>query len=97
MNIGSGYGGSAQAKGWVDEVETFNYPLSPDDILANYNAALALDSDHDGLTNFEEVSGSKTDCHYGQSFPMLAENLDGFARKANCFCASNCAGAGVFW
>ena len=52
--IGSDCSGANQAKGLIEELETFNYLLSGSEIAANYQAAVALDSDGDELTNFQE-------------------------------------------
>jgi hypothetical protein len=56
FSLGSDIDGTSQSKGLFDELETFNYVLSPTEILQNYRAMVALDSDHDGLTNFREAS-----------------------------------------
>jgi hypothetical protein len=54
--IGSDPSGNQQARGLYDELETFNYPLASADILSNYQQALALDSDGDGSSNFQELA-----------------------------------------
>ena len=38
MSVGGTLFGTGQIAGAIDELETFNYPLSADDITANYNA-----------------------------------------------------------
>jgi Concanavalin A-like lectin/glucanases superfamily/Bacterial TSP3 repeat len=48
-------GGSKQARGVMDELETFNYEVDPATLLADYQAAAAIDTDGDGLTNLQEA------------------------------------------
>ena len=38
-----------------DELETYNYALGADDVKASYDMIVRRDSDHDGLTDMEEV------------------------------------------
>ena len=49
--LGSDATGNNQAAGTFDELETFNYPLDAASILDNYNMAINLDSNGDGLSN----------------------------------------------
>ncbi|HWX20795.1 MAG TPA: LamG-like jellyroll fold domain-containing protein [Candidatus Binatia bacterium] len=49
-------GGTQQARGILDELETFNCVLSPDQISSDYLAKYTLDSDGDGLTNLQEFA-----------------------------------------
>ena len=49
--IGSDMNGDQKATGTFDELETFNYSLESAAILTNYQAAVNLDSDGDGLCN----------------------------------------------
>ena len=51
FRMGSDMNGAQQAIGTFDELETFNYPLESAAILTNYQAAVNLDSDGDGLCN----------------------------------------------
>lgn len=50
INIGSNATGGDVAKGSIDELETFNYPLTAADILNDWN-----DQDGDGLNAGEEI------------------------------------------
>ena len=54
FSIGSNRTGAEQAKGLLEELETFNYPLPPEVIAADYQAVAALDNDHDGLSDVQE-------------------------------------------
>ena len=54
FRIGSGQNGNSQAAGVFDELETFDYSLDTASILANYQWAIALDSDGNGLSNIIE-------------------------------------------
>jgi hypothetical protein len=54
FRIGSDQNGNNQTAGVFDELETFNYPVDPASILANYQAALSLDSNGNGLSNILE-------------------------------------------
>ncbi len=54
FRLGGDHNGTNQARGDFDELETFNYPLSADTILANYQTILLQDSDGDGLTDLAE-------------------------------------------
>jgi hypothetical protein len=56
FSIGSDASGASPAKGLFDEFETFNYRLSAESILANFEAVAALDSDGDGISNLDEVA-----------------------------------------
>ena len=51
FRIGSDANGGNQAAGTFDELETFSYPLDATTILTNYQWAVNLDSDGDGLSN----------------------------------------------
>ena len=51
FRIGSDANGGNQAAGTFDELETFSYPLDAATILSNYQWAVSLDSDGDGLSN----------------------------------------------
>jgi RHS repeat-associated protein len=68
FRVGCGWGGQAQADGAFDELETFNYPLSGDEIAANYQSVVTRDTDGDGLPDvFENGIGTNpqamdTDC-----------------------------------
>jgi hypothetical protein len=55
FRIGSDKDGNQQARGQFDELETFNYPLASDAVLAGYDAANS-DWDGDGLTNAQEAA-----------------------------------------
>jgi hypothetical protein len=58
FTIGNSYDGFQQARGIYDELETFNYVLDyTTEIKPNYDAALALDSDGDGVSNLAEMKG----------------------------------------
>ena len=52
--IGSSATGSFQANGTLDELETYNYALHPEDIHSNY-AITQTDSDDDGISDFQEI------------------------------------------
>jgi hypothetical protein len=54
FRLGSDPNGNNQARGDFDELETFNYQLSAAVINANYQAAMNLDSNGDGLSNLLE-------------------------------------------
>ena len=54
FRIGSDSTGNNQARGAFDDLETFNYPLAAGDIQTNYQAAVLLDSDGDGIGNILE-------------------------------------------
>jgi hypothetical protein len=54
FSVGATRSGNLQSKGVFDELETFNYPLSTEDIAANYAAAMLLDSDGDEIPNILE-------------------------------------------
>jgi Concanavalin A-like lectin/glucanases superfamily len=49
FTIGNGANGLNPAVGLFDELETFNYVLSPADILSNYQQAFALDTDIESI------------------------------------------------
>ncbi|MDR3564509.1 MAG: LamG domain-containing protein [Negativicutes bacterium] len=51
FRIGSDQNGINQADGVFDELETFNYPLDKVSILSNFNWAMTLDGNGDGLAN----------------------------------------------
>jgi hypothetical protein len=53
--FGSAKDGSQTARGHFDEIETFNYPLTNDEIALDYAEIAARDDDHDGLPNLTEV------------------------------------------
>lgn len=83
FNIGSSSTGANQAKGWFDELETFNYPLSALQIQHNYEQTILLDTDGDGLPNLTEIEvGTDPDdpdtdgdgCLDGEDdFPLIPE------------------------
>ena len=54
FRIGSDSTGNNQARGAFDDLETFDYPLAAGDIETNYQAAINLDSDGDGISNIIE-------------------------------------------
>ena len=54
LNIGSNRSGNEQARGRFDELETFNYALTPEAIAADYQAVSTVDSDQEGLTDIRE-------------------------------------------
>ncbi len=54
LRICSAADGSRQARGLFDELETFNYVLTPDIVSTNY-VAVVNDSDGDGLSNAQEL------------------------------------------
>jgi hypothetical protein len=54
FRIGSDSSGGNQARGVFDELETFNYPLDAGTIQTNYQTAVNLDSNGDGLSNILE-------------------------------------------
>ena len=56
FTIGNGANGFNPAMGLFDELETFNYVLSPADIISNYQLVSRLDTDGDGLSNLQEVA-----------------------------------------
>lgn len=55
FSLGSNKNGSEQAKGQFDELETFNYPKTADQILTEYNTALNGDNDGDGVVNHQDA------------------------------------------
>lgn len=54
FSIGSNRSGTELALGRFDELETFNFPLSPEQILDEYQPLVTLDYDRDGLTDILE-------------------------------------------
>lgn len=64
--IGSSATGSFQANGTLDELETFNYVLLEDDIRSSYEIT-RIDSDDDGITDFQETMIYGTDPHQSDS------------------------------
>jgi hypothetical protein len=54
FRVGSDVNGANQARGAFDDLATFNYPLAPGTITTNYQNAVILDSDGDGLSNLIE-------------------------------------------
>jgi hypothetical protein len=56
FTIGSSGPGTNQVMGAFDELETFNYLLSTDDIESNYEAAATLDSDGNGIPDIWETT-----------------------------------------
>jgi hypothetical protein len=54
FEIGSSTSGTNQVRGVFDELETFNYRLNATSIQANYQWAINLDSDGDGISNILE-------------------------------------------
>ncbi|HEV2693372.1 MAG TPA: LamG-like jellyroll fold domain-containing protein, partial [Verrucomicrobiae bacterium] len=56
LHVGCSWDGAHQANGAIDELETFNYVLSPANVAAAYAATNAIDSDGDGLSDILENS-----------------------------------------
>lgn len=56
FTLGSAVNGFEQARGSFDELETFNYPLDASRISDDYQTAVGLDTDDDGLTNIDEIA-----------------------------------------
>lgn len=54
INVGSDRDGDQQAKGLIDDLETYNYPLSDDDVWASFEAVASRDSDGDGVSDLDE-------------------------------------------
>src|SRR5260370_22420069 len=54
FSIGSTMGGTNQARGQFDEIETFNYPLASADIASAYQTLTSGDSDGNGLPDVWE-------------------------------------------
>ena len=54
FTIGSSTAGNKQAQGIFEDLETFNYRLNSNNIQTDYQAALNLDSDGDGIPNIIE-------------------------------------------
>jgi concanavalin A-like lectin/glucanase superfamily protein len=54
FTVGDSVLGTNQARGTFEDLDTFNYPLDAGSIQANYQAAILLDSDGDGLSNILE-------------------------------------------
>src|SRR5262245_43006883 len=59
FSVGSDRSGGTQSKGQIEELETYNYPLSASVVLAKYtntvNAFMAVDTDYDGRTDAQEL------------------------------------------
>jgi hypothetical protein len=47
-------GGSGQARGVLDEIETFNYAMPASEVLAGYQSACAIDTDGDGIPDLQD-------------------------------------------
>lgn len=47
-------GSSGQARGILDEIETFNYVMPASEILSGYQAACAIDIDGDGISDLQD-------------------------------------------
>ena len=58
----------------MDELETFNYPLAAGDILSNYQAAIALDNDADGISNILENQLGLNPYGYNSVFGLNSGN-----------------------
>jgi len=54
INVGSDREGNQQAKGLIDDLETYNYPLSADDVWESFEAVASRDSDGDGVSDLDE-------------------------------------------
>lgn len=58
FSMGSNQLGLKQADGQVEEWETFNYPLTAEEILTNYEDSLEGDLDGDGIPNFQDANSN---------------------------------------
>ena len=74
LRICSDVNGYNQAGGVMDELETFNYPLAAGDILSNYQAAIALDNDADGISNILENQLGLNPYGYNSVFGLNSGN-----------------------
>jgi len=74
FSVGSDTTGNNQARGAIDELETFNYPLAAADIWANYLAATLLDSDGDGIPNILENQLGLNPHGYNSANGLLSPN-----------------------
>lgn len=60
FRVGSDSTGTQQVEGALDELETYNYPLSASDIFTTFASSSLYDSDGDGLSDSVEGSTNKT-------------------------------------
>lgn len=74
FSIGSSASGANQARGAIDELETFNYPLDPAGIAANYQTMYQMDSDGDGLPNILENELGLDPYNYNSANGLTAGN-----------------------
>jgi hypothetical protein len=74
FRLGSDQAGTNQARGTFENLETFNYPLSAADVSSNYQAAMNLDSDGDGLSNLLEVMMGTNPYGVNSSYGLSSTN-----------------------
>lgn len=81
INVGSDRDGTQQAKGMIDELETFNYPLDASTIYADYESVAGRDTDGDGVSDIKEnennTDGSVSDLPFSVqiTYPRQGSNL----------------------